>query len=108
MRTNKACPMYAGTPGGPTPQPILLQTSEDHEEEMVKTGCIDESDELVNVDGTKIKLSSKVMKVSIGFKPIFILGTRTIYINCMETETKRGEMEDGEPCCYTRSGVEKY
>ena len=59
MRTNKACPMYAGNTT--TAQPVSVAITEEQEEEMEKDG-IEESEELINVDGTKIKLSSKVIK----------------------------------------------
>lgn len=59
MRTNKACPMYAGNTS--STQPINVALTEEQEEEMEKGG-IEESEELINVDGTKIKLSSKVIK----------------------------------------------
>lgn len=62
MRTNKACPMYAGNTS--STQPINVALTEEQEEEMEKGG-IEESEELINVDGTKIKLSSKVIKVMI-------------------------------------------
>lgn len=61
MRTNKACPMYAGNTS--STQPINVALTEEQEEEMEKGG-IEESEELINVDGTKIKLSSKVIKVT--------------------------------------------
>lgn len=61
MRTNKACPMYAGNTS--STQPINVALTEEQEEEMEKGG-IEESEELINVDGTKIKLSSKVIKVN--------------------------------------------
>ncbi|XP_076037164.1 transcription initiation factor TFIID subunit 1-like [Oratosquilla oratoria] len=59
MRTNKACPMYAGATA--TTAPISVAMTEEQEEEMERVG-IEESEELINVDGTKIKLSSKVIK----------------------------------------------
>ncbi|KAK7072813.1 Transcription initiation factor TFIID subunit 1 [Halocaridina rubra] len=59
MRTNKACPMYAGNTTAT--QPVSVAMTEEQEEEMEKDG-IEESEELINVDGTKIKLSSKVIK----------------------------------------------
>ncbi|XP_068208830.1 transcription initiation factor TFIID subunit 1 [Palaemon carinicauda] len=59
MRTNKACPMYAGNTTAS--QPVSVAITEEQEEEMEKDG-IEESEELINVDGTKIKLSSKVIK----------------------------------------------
>lgn len=80
MRTNKACPMYSSIPG-PMPQPVSISTSEEHEE-PVKHSVIEEPDELVNVDGTKIKLSSKVMKVR--FYYLFFL----ILLCCGTNDTK--------------------
>ena len=91
MRTNKACPLYTG-PGGagastdnaPPPVPAsavlagtIYDTSSAHSQGQDAGGKklddslddgdkslgLDESEELINVDGTKIKLSSKVMKV---------------------------------------------
>lgn len=53
--------MYAGNTSNT--QPISVAMTEEQEEEMEKVG-IEESEELINVDGTKIKLSSKVIKVS--------------------------------------------
>lgn len=59
MRTNKACPLYTGAQIQSTSMNIA--TSEDAEEEIEKEiEC--EEDDLVNVDGTKVTLSSKVLK----------------------------------------------
>ena len=68
MRTNKACPMYAGNTS--STQPINVALTEEQEEEMEKGG-IEESEELINVDGTKIKLSSKVIKVKNLFYQVY-------------------------------------
>lgn len=58
MRTNKACPLYTGT----VPQPSLtVAMTEEQEEEIEKELNADDED-LVNVDGTKVKLSSKLLK----------------------------------------------
>lgn len=58
MRTNKACPLYTGT----TPQPsVVVAMTEEQEEEIEKELNADDED-LVNVDGTKVKLSGKLLK----------------------------------------------
>lgn len=58
MRTNKACPLYTGT----VPQPSLqVAMTEEQEEEIEKELNADDED-LVNVDGTKVKLSGKLLK----------------------------------------------
>ncbi|XP_055848385.1 transcription initiation factor TFIID subunit 1 isoform X1 [Episyrphus balteatus] len=59
MRTNKACPLYTGTPG-PTPSMNVAITEEQEEEIEKELNCDDE--DLVNVDGTKVTLSSKLLK----------------------------------------------
>ncbi|GAB0087540.1 Transcription initiation factor TFIID subunit [Sergentomyia squamirostris] len=59
MRTNKACPLYTGTPG-PTPS-LTVALTEEQEEEIEKELNADDED-LVNVDGTKVKLSGKLLK----------------------------------------------
>jgi transcription initiation factor TFIID subunit 1 len=74
MRTNKACPLYntsAGAGGSPPPSrsgggssshpPMNVAMTQDEEEEIEKTLGF-EDDELVRVDGTKVQLSSKVMR----------------------------------------------
>uniref|UniRef100_T1HCU3 Transcription initiation factor TFIID subunit 1 n=2 Tax=Rhodnius prolixus TaxID=13249 RepID=T1HCU3_RHOPR len=59
MRTNKACPMYSGT-DKPLP-PMSVALTEEQEEEFEKQLNTDDED-LVNVEGTKVKLSSKLLK----------------------------------------------
>lgn len=61
MRTNKACPLYQG--GGPM-APMNVAMTEEQEEEIEKEFIAEEED-LVNVDGTKVKLSGKLFKVSL-------------------------------------------
>nr|CAD7431947.1 unnamed protein product [Timema monikensis] len=58
MRTNKACPLYQ--PSAPAP-PLNVAMTEEQEEEIEKQLNADDED-LVNVDGTKVKLSSKLIK----------------------------------------------
>ncbi len=58
MRTNKACPLYQNTT--PLP-PMVVAMTEDQEEEIEKQ-IFSEDEELVNVDGTKVKLSGKLVK----------------------------------------------
>ena len=60
MRTNKACPMYSG-PDKALPS-MSVALTEEQEEEFDKQLNTDDED-LVNVDGTKVKLSSKLIKV---------------------------------------------
>jgi transcription initiation factor TFIID subunit 1 len=59
MRTNKACPLYQ--PSAPAP-PVNVALTEEQEEEIEKQLNADDED-LVNVDGTKVKLSGKLLKV---------------------------------------------
>lgn len=58
MRTNKACPLYTGTI--PTPS-LTVAMTEEQEEEIERELNADDED-LVNVDGTKVKLSGKLLK----------------------------------------------
>lgn len=58
MRTNKACPQYSGTI--PTPSVNVAVTEE--EEEQIERQLNDEDEDLVNIDGTKVKLSGKLLK----------------------------------------------
>lgn len=60
MRTNKACPLYQNS--GPAP-PMNVAMTEEQEEEIEKQLNADDED-LVNVDGTKVKLSGKLIKVN--------------------------------------------
>lgn len=58
MRTNKACPLYQNA----TPvAPMAVALTEEQEEEYEKQ-IFSEDEELVNVDGTKVKLSAKIVK----------------------------------------------
>ncbi|KAL0280152.1 UNVERIFIED_CONTAM: hypothetical protein PYX00_001531 [Menopon gallinae] len=60
MRTNKACPNYSSIL--PTP-PLNVAMTEEQEEQIEKQILNAEDDEdLVNVDGTKVKLSGKLLK----------------------------------------------
>ncbi|CAB0008507.1 unnamed protein product [Nesidiocoris tenuis] len=59
MRTNKACPMYSGTDKPTAPMSVAL--TEEQEEEFEKQLNMDDED-LVNVEGTKVTLSSKLVK----------------------------------------------
>lgn len=58
MRTNKACPLYTGTVPAPS---LTVAMTEEQEEEIEKELNADDED-LVNVDGTKVKLSGKLLK----------------------------------------------
>ena len=62
MRTNKACPLYQNNVANTTPVNVAM--TEEQEEEIEKQLNTDDQD-LVNVDGTKVKLSSKLIKVRI-------------------------------------------
>lgn len=59
MRTNKACPKYTGIipPCSPVQVALTEEQEEDYEKELNE-----EDEDLVNVDGTKVKLSSKFLK----------------------------------------------
>ncbi|XP_023247191.1 transcription initiation factor TFIID subunit 1 [Copidosoma floridanum] len=59
MRTNKACPLYQNSIGNMNP--MSVSTSEEQDEEIEKP-FIPEDQDLVNIDGTKVKLSSKLIK----------------------------------------------
>ncbi|KAJ8966592.1 hypothetical protein NQ314_003444 [Rhamnusium bicolor] len=59
MRTNKACPLYQSSGG--TNAPINVAMTEEQEEDIEKQLNTDDED-LVNVDGTKVKLSGKLLK----------------------------------------------
>ena len=59
MRTNKACPLYSSS-NPPTSLNVAL--TEEQEEEYERQFSADDQD-LVNVDGTKLKLSGKLLKV---------------------------------------------
>ncbi|CAH1113327.1 unnamed protein product [Psylliodes chrysocephalus] len=59
MRTNKACPLYQNSTG--QNPPINVAMTEEQEEDIEKQLNTDDED-LVNVDGTKVKLSGKLLK----------------------------------------------
>jgi hypothetical protein len=58
MRTNKACPLYQNT----TPLPPMVVALTEEQEEEIEKQIFTEDEELVNVDGTKVKLSGKLVK----------------------------------------------
>lgn len=60
MRTNKACPLYQSSMANAAPMNVAM--TEEQEEEIEKD-LFTEDQDLVNVDGTKVKLSSKLIKV---------------------------------------------
>ena len=102
MRTNKACPLYTGSFGEgmgamdmiPNLSVVTPDASvdgyrrinlDDSIDDSDKGANFEDSDELINVDGTKIKLSSKVMKVKflnilLLFNEFFILYNILLYI----------------------------
>lgn len=59
MRTNKACPQYTGAMATPS---LSVAMTEEQEEEIEKELNCDDEEDLVNVDGTKMKLSGKLLK----------------------------------------------
>uniref|UniRef100_A0A182MJD6 Transcription initiation factor TFIID subunit 1 n=1 Tax=Anopheles culicifacies TaxID=139723 RepID=A0A182MJD6_9DIPT len=59
MRTNKACPQYSGILATPS---LNVAMTEEQEEEIEKELNADDEGDLVNVDGTKVKLSGKLLK----------------------------------------------
>jgi transcription initiation factor TFIID subunit 1 len=62
MRTNKACPKYTGLMQPVSPVQVAM--SEEQEEEYEKELLGVEDEELVNIDGTKVKLSKKLFTMS--------------------------------------------
>jgi transcription initiation factor TFIID subunit 1 len=60
MRTNKACPLYQNSMANTAPMNVAM--TEEQEEEIEKQLNTEDQD-LVNIDGTKVKLSSKLIKV---------------------------------------------
>lgn len=73
MRTNKACPLYQNSIAT---APVNVAMTEEQEEEIEKQLNTDDQD-LVNVDGTKVKLSSKLIKVGNDFSSL--LPTRLLF-----------------------------
>jgi transcription initiation factor TFIID subunit 1 len=74
MRTNKACPLYTGTI--PTPS-VQVSLTEEQEEQIEKELNAEDEEDLVNVEGTKVKLSGKLLKVSVlvilQIRPAFLI-----------------------------------
>lgn len=76
MRTNKACPLHTGGDGDSVTlsqehtqlEPDTLDGTnsklDDSIDDSELNNDFDDSDELMNVEGTKIKMYSKVIKVS--------------------------------------------
>lgn len=62
MRTNKACPLYSSSNPLGGPMSLNVALTEEQEEEYERQFSADDQD-LVNVDGTKLKLSGKLIKV---------------------------------------------
>lgn len=61
MRTNRACPQFAlNAP----PPPVNVALTQEQENEISKQ-LNEDVEDLINVDGTKVKISSKLIKVSI-------------------------------------------
>ena len=59
MRTNRACPQYAlNAP----PPPVNVALTQEQENEISKQ-LNENVENLINVDGTKVKISSKLIKV---------------------------------------------
>ncbi|XP_039293213.1 transcription initiation factor TFIID subunit 1 [Nilaparvata lugens] len=58
MRTNKACPLYQNS--GPPPSLNVAMTEE--QEEEIEKQLNEDDEDLVNVDGTKVKLSYKLLR----------------------------------------------
>lgn len=68
MRTNRACPQYQlNAP----PPPVNVALTQEQENEIHKQ-INDEVEDLVNVDGTKVKISGKLFKVRMPFVCSFI------------------------------------
>ena len=59
-RTKKACQKYTGII--PSMSPVQVALNEEQEEEFEKELLGVEEEDLVNVDGTKLKLSSKLLR----------------------------------------------
>ncbi|XP_058793259.1 transcription initiation factor TFIID subunit 1-like [Phymastichus coffea] len=61
MRTNKSCPLYQNSLGAPSVTPTPMPVVEEPEIEVEKPNYTENQD-LVNVDGTKVKLLAKLIK----------------------------------------------
>ncbi|KAJ8667283.1 hypothetical protein QAD02_008945 [Eretmocerus hayati] len=63
MRTNKACPLYQNSMGNSNPMSTSINDEQEEEMMIPKEHHITEDHEdLVNIEGTKVKLSSKLIK----------------------------------------------
>ena len=63
MKTNKACPKYVEEFSENSSQPLTVaMTERDEEEKERRLQEMDENEQLVNVDGTKVRVSTKVVK----------------------------------------------
>ena len=63
MKTNKACPKYVEEFPEGTSQPLTVaMTEKDEEEKEKRLQELDANEQLVNVDGTKVRVSTKVVK----------------------------------------------
>ena len=61
MRTNRACPQYAlNAP----PPPVNVALTQEQENEISKQ-LNENVDSLINIDGTKVKISGKLIKVGL-------------------------------------------
>ncbi|KAL3880165.1 hypothetical protein ACJMK2_032430 [Sinanodonta woodiana] len=60
MRTNKECPMYNKIPGSTAPVQVAMTMEEEEEEE--KTLLKADDHELINVEGTRIRLSKTIVE----------------------------------------------
>lgn len=61
MRTNKACPLYSSNAS--TSNASVPMSADEPEEETEKE-VMQEEEDLVNIDGTKVTLSGKLIKVA--------------------------------------------
>ena len=61
MRTNKACPKWTGEEGEDVPDNMNVAMTLEDQEKMERK-IDDSSEELVNVEGTKVKFSEKVIR----------------------------------------------
>lgn len=76
MRTNKACPNYSTLMQPPSLNVAMTEEQEEIEKQLLNA---EDDEDLVNVDGTKVKLSGKLLKVNLRFFFFFSKSTCTIY-----------------------------
>lgn len=60
MRTNRACPQYQSNEQSPSVNVAMTQEQENEFSKQLN----EEVEDLINVDGTKVKISGKLIKVS--------------------------------------------